>query len=475
MNKLKAVLAVSILISFAAMSAMSSEARISNALGWQSKDNFTTARINEGKPHLDTWQLEQNGQINQINSVELRTQTYQGYATATLANKEQVVGEYLVLFGRDGIHKVSNNTVSLLIKGQSLHSKFLDSEAFKPFPYVFDVNGDGLTDFVLPDIDNHVLWLQNSVGEFTETQLNVGLPTSMFEDENQQKSFTLSYPIATKVSDVSGNRLNDVVIAFDEGIYLFKQEQQGKFLVEPILLDLPFTLDTNMQKVQKSGRNEGYFLLQLVDINHDKIIDLVVERKTIEKDKSESQTIEFYLGQRGEGAGSLEFALSGSIELDGEMLSYGLTDFNGDNKPEFHYVSGELGAGSVMSAFFGSGFEVEIKIHQQLTGGNFTREPIKDLSTSFKLDVKNAVFGLFFKKLDINNDGIVDVLLEQGDDRLVAYYGHKKKPLEQRSKKIKIALPNEPARLQNLTINSKSYLLSLDDIKRFAQLNAVFH
>lgn len=471
MIKLIITLGVSLL---AALPVKSQDVRNANALGWQSQNRFTTAGIDINNPILTTWLMTHSGQVSNVNQLHLPAHQFQGYATAILA-ENKLKSEHLVVFGEKGIYKITDNNLSLMIESQSIHSNMLDTGTFKPLSYTFDINNDGLTDFILPDIDKHVLWLQDNSGQFTQFQLKVRLPTMLSEDEDQQHSFTLSYPIATKVSDVSGNGLNDIAIAFDEKIYFFNQYKQGEFSTEPSVLTAPFPFDTNMKKVQQSGRNESYFLQQLVDVNKDSILDLVVEKKTIERDKSESQTLEFYLGHRLEETRTLAFSLSASIELDGEMFSYGLSDFSGDGKPEFYYVSGELGASSVMSAFFGSGFEVGIKVHQQLAQGRFTRKPIKELSASFKLDVQNSVFGLFFKKLDVNNDGIVDVLLEQGDDGLVAYYGHKISPLGKRSKKQQVSLPNEPARLQNLTINNKNYLLSLDDVARFKQLNSVFH
>lgn len=446
-----------------------------NAMGWQTQMKFSTADFRAAFPRLTTWQINQAQDVNQLERIELEPRVFQGYATALIADKRQKQSaEYLVLFGKEGIYKVTKGEVSLLVASRSIHSKLIDESVFKPLPYAVDVNGDGLTDFILPDVDRHVLWLQSSAGGFEQNNLNINLPMSLFEGENQQHSMTLSYPLATEVTDFNSDGRSDILLAFDDSIYVFKQTQTNVFASSPEIVKTPFLLDTNMQVVQQSGRKQAFFLQQVTDVNDDKLLDLVVEKKTIESDKSESQTIEFYVGTNAEEKNEIQFKRTASIDVDGEMLSYGLSDFTGNGKSDFYYVSGDIGAGSVMSAFFGSGFDVEISIHQQLDNGSLTNKPVKSVSASFKLDVKNAIYGLLLKTIDVNKDGITDLLVEQGGDKLVAYYGQRKKPMKKHSNKGALNVPKNPNKLIVIKVRERNYLLSLENIESFPVLNTSF-
>ena len=464
-----------LILSFTAEVNGKSKSHFINAMGWQTQMKFSAADFRAESPRVTTWQINQAQEITQLEQVELEPRVFQGYATALIADKlHKQSAEQLVLFGKDGVYRVTNGEISLLIASRSLHSKIIDASVFKPFPYSVDVNGDGLTDFILPDVDRHVLWLQSAAGGFEPSDLSIDLPMSLFEDENQQHSMTLSYPLATKVTDFDSDGFSDILLAFADSIHVFKQTQTNVFSSTPVVVKTPFPLDTNMQTVQQSGRKQAFFLQQVIDVNGDNLLDLVVEKKTIESDKSESQAIEFYLGGKTEEQAEIQFKRTASIEVDGEMLSYGLSDFTGNGISDFYYVSGDIGAGSVMSAFFGSGFDVEINIHQQLEDGSLSIKPVKRVSTNFKLDVKNAIYGLLLKTIDVNKDGITDLLVEQGNSKLVAYYGQSEKPMKKRSNKISLNVPKNPNKLIVVTIRQQDYLLSLENIEDFPALNRSF-
>ena len=91
-----------------------------------------------------------------------------------------------------------------------------------------------------------------------------------------------------------------------------------------------------MQAVQQSGRKQAFFLQQAIDVNGDTFVGFGCrEKKLLNRIRVNHKLLSSTLGGKTEEQAEIQFKRTASIEVDGEMLSYGLSDFTGNGISDF--------------------------------------------------------------------------------------------------------------------------------------------
>lgn len=418
--------------------------------------SFLVTGLSNKQPQLSVIVITDENQLIEKEIYQLKQNHYQGFATAYLAindhNQPQSTAltqatpkEHIVLFGTQGIYLIKEDGATLLIQQTSLF-RVIDNKNFNHLPLVYDVNGDGLSDFILPDFHQYWIFVQNQQGEFIQSELayspTVNFQSSKFDDTSVQ--FVL--PKQIQLLDVNDDGDLDIVFASKHTLQYFLQYKNGSFDKQPKKMVLPIELSAPESTVESYSNTTRYAFNRFDDINADGLQDIVIEKKIYEKDISDGeQQILVLFGQyKAHKQLSFELGNSTSITHKGELIEYGFADFNGDTLKDLYLLGADLDASSVVSALWGGSFTVDINIYKLDHKKGFSKKPDVSKETEFIIDMDQIVFGAMVHIADIDGDTRSDLLLQSDDNELAIYSGNSKKVLTKRSQKISIDLPTDP-------------------------------
>ena len=262
----------------------------------------------------------------------------------------------------------------------------------------------------------------------------------------QQFSLTLTHKTQWQSVDVNNDGDLDIVFASKHTVQYFLQEKKGNFDKQPKKMALPIELSAPESTVESYSNTTRYAFNRFDDINADGVQDIVIEKKTYEKDISDGiQQVLVLFGQYNSNKQlSFELKRSTSITHKGELIDYGFADFNGDALEDLYFLGADLGAISVLSALWGGSFIVDINIYKLDRKKGFSKKPDVSKKTEFIVDMNQIVFGAIVHIADIDVDKRSDLLLQSDDNELAIYSGNSKKLLTKRSQKIKVDLPADP-------------------------------
>jgi hypothetical protein len=431
-------------------------------------NSFLVSGLSHEQPQLSVIGITDEQQLIEKRNYQLKKNRYQGFATAYLAingnNQDQVTEvtpkEYAVLFGSEGIYLVKDEGEELLIAQPSLFS-VIDNTKFSYLPLVYDVNSDGLSDFILPDFHQYSVFIQNRQGGFTQSILSYSSTVNFQSSKFDNTSVQFILPKQMQLLDVNSDAYLDIVFASKHELQYFLQDENGGFDKQPKTMVLPIKLSAPESTVESYSNTTRYAFNRFDDINADGLQDIVIDKKTYEKDISEgNQEVLVLFGQYDFNKQlSFELKNSTSISHKGELIDYGFADFNGDFLKDLYLLGADLGASSVVSALWGGSFTVDINIYKLDLKEGFSKKPDISKETEFIVDMNQIVFGVMVNIADIDGDKRSDLLLQSDDNELAIYSGNSKRLLTKRSKKITINLPADPNLVTIIKLNQNKILI----------------
>lgn len=256
---------------------------------------------------------------------------------------------------------------------------------------------------------------------------------------SQQATYSLIFPEIV-ISDSNRDGLEDIYLRWSSRVSIFLQGAQGKFVSQA-------THDFNFQKITSGDLCQS----ALVDFDRDGKLDIVCSRS--EGGISESQTIiRFFDAARIETGNRSESHLVSLTDACGNLLIG-----NFDNKAGLELVvpAIELGIMSTVKKMVSKKADFHILIYPIDNLGRPAREPQMRKKITCYLD-----FGQSDPTADIrinwsgdyDGDGILDLMLANGNGELVFYRGSAEEYLESKADLV-LDMPNpgeiQPAQLNN--------------------------
>jgi len=421
-------------------------------------------------PQLLVADINADTAVSTKRQISLQAELFQGFGTGIFIVKDRngdgtgsEPKELIILYGSDGIYILRNDSPEKIIDMAQVW-RTVDPRKFSYLNHTVDVNNDGLTDFLLPDFKEHHLFVQLPNGQFQHQIITVGMSQSYFSDELSGNSLIYTFPKVNSWYDFNGDNRSDIATVTEKNLTLFIAGRDGKYLEASSKLHVPLL---NEQK-SRVGINERlstpeYSLVTIDDLNGDALPDIVLQHKYyVEGEDHEMERLVLMCGTQSD-SGSVQYSKEGIIRIpvEGERIQTGFADFNGDGKKELYYIALELGAGSVMSAFFGNSFDIEISIHLQSDECAFDTDVTESKKASFVTDVRNAALGSFVKAVDVNNDGSSDLLVLKDTRNISLYLGGGKRLLSKKARKTKMSKTLNPIKLKTVEIANRHYLIDL--------------
>ncbi len=334
-----------------------------------------------------------------------------------------------------------------------VHNRIPEFDLFR------DVNGDGLDDFVVAGFDGYQIAIQGADGSFGRLlEVNAApLMDMSFRDHPWYQARNLL------LADMNLDGREDIVFWIDNNFVIYPQQSDGQFsataIMQPCLVELDFdgvdALSVRLRDEDQSNV-EVTVLHGLEDFNDDQIPDLLTMTVKSSGVFNKQTTFALHYGRKNnQGFAVFERQPDTSIQSKGIQYEMEIRDLDRDGQQDMMVSSIELGVGKIIAALLTNAIKIELGFYR-MENGQYPEKPNTNhhISATFSLSS-----GEFWEPavllLDANNDGLEDLLVQQGDEQLDIFVGiATDKLFSDKAVSIATSLPKDPRLISTALINS---------------------
>lgn len=359
-------------------------------------------------------------------------------AVYDIADLKDTPGEELVLLRPDAITilSIANSEVvewNISVEGPSTIAASDDERGFDSYTLVHDIERQPL--ILVPQIGQASVLRPD--GELIG-QINIGGRANYFV---ARKSSVVSaesdlqlYFDTPKLSfgDVNGDARTDIVAATRHEIRVFLAKANGGFDREP-----SFSQALNLISPLDHSRGSGSVVTIARDVNGNGLLDLVVTQT--EGTFSDTVTTTYFY-RNHDGRWDLtrpdeKFVSKGTFSSDL------LLDIDGDSAYELVRIKFKFSVLEVVEILLTRKIDSVVEVHRLLPDGRFDTEPSskRKFSTGISFDTFRPKGFMPQTGIDINADGLLDVVTSADGKAIEIYLGTKTEPFTRRTARQKMA------------------------------------
>lgn len=288
--------------------------------------------------------------------------------------------------------------------------------------WVVDLNGDGLSEIVVPRLDGFHVLTQNAAGALVSKAILHTRPLNDLMWLYHRVRVTYDLPAITYVDMKPGGWKS--LVAYDNGLLsVFHLDAAAGIEKGP---DVEADLQPPEPFDPKAPWDPPLLLVLAADLNGDGKLDLVFSKATSgDSDLNAKTRILVYYGRDG-AAGGIAFAEKPDqvYALEGFTLPI-LLDLDRDGHMDLVLVNVEITFWTVLKSLVARSVSADAALYRMRAGERYPQQPDSQGTFSVKFSLGRfshrpiAVFG------DLNGDGLPDLLLTSSQGELGLHWGRK--------------------------------------------------
>ena len=354
----------------------------------------------------------------------------------------------VVALGQQGIWQLDETSRRWqLLTPVSSAYPVIDQKRFTTLPFVADLNGDQLSDFLVPDFAAWHVLLQQADGSFRQFSLPMDAEMQVFE-ENPEFRLKTAYTL-----DMNADGKTDIVFQRDDQLWLYLQQADGSFKTQAQLLMLGVGLTPDAQAQQRAGDGRDFKgltlrrLERLLDLNNDKLPDLVVREQHYASALEQKYQYQIYYGRLQQGLVSFANKADQQINTNGVQFDVQFTDLDADGLIDFYTPAAELGIGKIVGALLSGSTSVDWLFYKQRPDGSFGNKPVYQQEVDVAISISSGQVNLPVTAVLKNSAGLASLIKADGDDTLRWYGPVKAQVFSQKSRSQKLLMPRRATNL----------------------------
>lgn len=376
----------------------------------------------------------------------------QFYGRMTLAGQEQ---EQLVFLGQQGLSVFSpeHQRHEILAEVSSLYS-VADQQRLRFKDFAQDVNGSGLSDFLIPDFHAYHLLVQQSDGTFEAYRLRID---AQVRTQNDTVQYSPRRPF---LMDINLDNKTDVVFVRDGQLWAFFQQEEGGFAEQAQVIDPGVKLSPDHKANIRTGDGrdfEGLLIYRVhdfLDLDGDGLMDMIVQEAFFESAIDQNSTYRIHYGR--EGSSGLEFPAEPDtrIATSGIQFEPVFEDITGNGRKDFYTPSAQFGVRAIIRALLRGSARLDIEFYVMDESRNFPAEPSYRHRVSADVSIGSARVDLpLVKTACFDDSGRKSLLVGEKRDELAVYAPAQNRLFERQPTRFAMPLPRDGARSQVLDLD----------------------
>ncbi len=326
-----------------------------------------------------------------------------------------------------------------LVTGSSMY-RVVDAKRLLSLDFSFDLNGDGFSDFLVPDFNAWHLYLQQADGSFLQDELALDSEMMVF---NERSNYEAKKP---QVVDLNGDGRLDIAFAVDDSLTVFAQSATGRFTKSYSLpLGVGLTPDAQAQQRPGDGRSFENLVLtrleRLADINGDGVVDLVVQQQHYIDAMEQNYNYLIHYGSLQNDWVRFKAKSDQQINTSGIQFDVTFADLDNDKRLDFYTPVAQIGIGAIVRALVSGSADIEIQFYKQRPDGSFGDKPTYRQEMTVEIKITSGQVNMSVATVLKGADGKASLLLADDEDTLRVYGPVGAKLFSDKSVKQNIELP----------------------------------
>lgn len=357
----------------------------------------------------------------------------------------------------------SSNEQSQFINEQAITSLYITNKpAFiSKKSFVRDLNNDNIDDFILPNFEQTHLWLSCNCKQ--RRQQSIATAGQMIVNP-ESMSFR---PTRLEFADMNNDQKTDVITMERGRLNVYLQQEGGIFEDEARVIEINPMIDAldweELREADGSGKDQSNLvhrrLNEVRDINGDNIPDLTVFYSQGSSVLKQANDFEFYYGEIQNGLIVFPDNASTRISTGERLGDLQLVDLNNDNKMEALVFSIDISIRDIIAALFSGKVKLDVLVFGTNQEGLYESEPLVKDNVDLRFSLTSGQSGNPIARIeDINGDGLNDILLSDGTDKIKVRLGDNgsKRVFARKSSSHPLSLPQNPDTITHQDINGDS-------------------
>lgn len=341
----------------------------------------------------------------------------------------------------------SHMDINTLYRGQHVPQ-------FRQLDFVFDVNGDGLTDIILPDFEHNHLYVQTPLGQFIHYPMALTAKMIVFGSGPQ---YRLRQP---HLFDANNDGLQDILFQRDDQLAIFEQTDNGRFTLTPryLALNAGILADHKTSMGGGDGRDRSDLTVtsfeQLIDLNDDQIPDLVIQERRQKGVFNIENHYPIHYGRRQQGQLYFNSEPDTRVSTRGIQFELNFTDINNDGLTDVYTPTIEVGVGTIIGGLLSGSADLDVVFYLMGEQQSYHKKPTQQKAAEIAFDLSSGSTSYpALSVADFNGDRLNDLLIQSSEKKVSIYYGEQKRVFARRAKRITLPLPKDGQLLDARDLN----------------------
>ena len=344
-----------------------------------------------------------------------------------------------------------------------------DKNSIQMWDFVRDINNDQRDEILVPQVTKFDIysydatkskWKKNTIPLSAEAKVRNYYSKRFSVGSKPSASYATPYIL---FEDFDADNRNDLLGIYQDSLVVFRQRDDGSFSsrrFQRFLLNYgTIWHGRKIIRTHLDDKDERNFLLRVIDLNDDGLLDIVSMTISTKESIINPQTaVQIYFGRERALLSRRYFYFNSEpdqiIKPGGTHLVVDLLDFNHDNKIDIILPVVRAGLTRIIKMLLTKSVEIEAEFYLLNNENRYPSQPDAKAHMTAKFSFTGGATSPVYEIADFNGDGFFDILTSYAEKTMRIYWGNNKDLIKSRiGVAFDIPLPQDGNLVRTVDLN----------------------